>query len=114
MDFEKEDLIIPTFILVALTFVWVTGSPSMETVKIEEVQQFRVDSEAEFGEVEVYSPQNIVCTSDVELWTEVIVGEDRNEVLPKLEDGASEPGQCAVVREVEKTKVELYGFEVVL
>lgn len=113
MNLEKEDLIVPTFLLVLLTFVWVTGSPSMQTVAVEKVQQFNVDSKPEFGEIEEYSPGDIVCTSNVELWTGVSVESDRD-VFPKLKDTASEPGQCAVVTYVKKTKVELYGFEVVL
>ena len=112
---DKDDLIIPTFMLVALTFVWVTGTPTVETVEVEEPVSFSVTSDSAYVfsnsdhlQFREYSRQNIACTSAVAFLDSI----SSDKVTPVTPDGAI--GTCTSIQPVEKHIVELYGFEVML
>jgi len=111
-------LIVPTFLLALLTFVWITGTPQIGSTTVEEVQTFTLDT-WEFSSD--YKEDQILCSSEVELkpyseavplhysgkrWVRFNVSEDRVNAVG--------PGSCAVVQKVEKTVVEVYSIEVVL
>jgi hypothetical protein len=84
---------------------------------VEEPTTFKVTSSSVylFGGSEMqfreYSPENITCTSGVELMYSTVVG-DGDRVIPVARDG--EKGTCAAIQTVEKTVFEVYGIEVVL
>jgi len=118
IEFEKEDLIVPTFLLTVFTLVLVLGTPSVDSRTVEEVVTFEVNKdhlsvfEGDELQYQEYRRDEIVCTSEVKIWEDVTVGAGSGGY--QLTTPESVTGTCATVKKVEKTVVEVYGFEVVL
>ena len=116
IEFEKEDLIVPTFLLALLAFVWATGTPTLNSRTVTEFESFEVDSSQVFAyqkedpQHQFYDPKRIACSEAVTLAEVDYYGEEK--VLPVARTG--EVGSCEITVQVNKTVVEVYGFEVVL
>ena len=80
IEFEKEDLIVPTFLLTVFTLVLVLGTPSVDSRTVEEVVTFEVNKdhlsvfEGDELQYQEYRRDEIVCTSEVKIWEDVTVG----------------------------------------
>ena len=120
IEFEKEDLIVPTFLLALLTFLMVLGTPTVDSKRVEEVRTFTVDTNnvytnfrhdgLKYQQYHWFSKNEIACSSEVYLTNGTVL--HQKGVTPVVAEGYE--GRCAVFVTVEKTVVEIYGFEVVL
>lgn len=115
MTLDKEDLITPTFILSLIAFVWATGTPTLESRTVTDFESFEVNSSDVFLyqkdqlQHQYYDPKEIACSEQVVMAEVDCYGESK--VLPVARSG--KVGRCGITGKVNKSVLQLYGFEVV-
>ena len=126
---KRPVLILLVAVVALLTFIWITGSPTIESFTMEKRSAFLVETNTAFvldenhRQYDVYDKDQISCTEEVELkklkpheeWkphaeVKPHVHGSQTKVTPIV--SPTDPGACVVPWEAEETRLEIYGFDI--